>query len=126
MRNGVLISIGAATFSALQIIWSSGHALGLWGSAWIMKSGSGIGVCFAAFLVVGAVVVAYRHSATDLLRRARSVILGAVVAMIVALLIIGPGTLWPIVIASNGAIIGGAALVGGVIGNMLGGRRTHV
>jgi hypothetical protein len=118
------MAIGAATFAILQIIWSLGHAYGGWRGAWIMKAAPGFVACFVVFLVVGAVVVAYRHSAADLLRRAGSITLGAIVAMIVALFIIGPGNLWPLVIALNGAVIGGGVLIGGVIGAALGGKHA--
>ena len=124
MRSGVTMAIGAATFAALQITWSLGHAYAGWRGAWIMKSAPGIVVCFAVFFVVGAVVVAYRHSPADLLRRAGCVMVGAIVAMIVALLIIGPGNLWPLVIALDSVIIGGGMIAGGVIGAVLGGKHV--
>jgi hypothetical protein len=124
MRSGVAMAIGAVTFAMLQIIWSLGHTFGGWRGAWIMKAGTGFAVCFAVFLVIGAVVVAYRHRAGDLLRRAGSVALGAIVAMVVALLIVGPGNLWPLVIVLDGIVIGGGALLGGVIGTALGGRHA--
>ena len=124
MRNGVAMAIGAVTFAMLQIIWSFGHTYGGWRGAWIMKAGIGFAVCFAAFLIIGAVVVAYRHRAGDLLRRAGSVTLGALGAMVVALLIVGPGNLWPLVIVLDGIVVGGAALLGGVIGTALGGRHA--
>ena len=41
-----------------------------------------------------------------------------------ALLVVGPGNLWPIVIVFNTAIIGGAALFGGVIGAAVGKSRA--
>ena len=124
MRNGVAIAIGAVTFAMLQIIWSLGHTYGGWRGAWIMKAGTGFAVCFAVFLIVGAAVVAYRHRAGDLPRRVGSVTLGAIGAMVVALLIIGPGNLWPLVILLDGIVIGGGALLGGVIGTALGGRHA--
>lgn len=122
MRNGVAIAIGAVAFAMLQIIWSLGHAYGGWRGAWIMKAGTGFAVCFAVFLVIGAFVVAYRHRAGELFRRAGSVVLGAIVAMVIALLIVGPGSLWPLVMVLDGIVIGGAALLGGVIGTALGGK----
>src|SRR5438067_1539283 len=107
------MAIGAVTFAVLQIIWSLGHAYGGWRGAWIMKAAPGFAACFITFLVVGAVVVGYRHSATDLLRRTGSVTIGAIAAMTIALLIIGPGNLWPIVIAFDSVVIGGGVLIGG-------------
>ena len=50
------MAIGGATFAALQIIWSLGHAYGGWRGAWIMKAAPGFAACFVVFLVVGALV----------------------------------------------------------------------
>ena len=111
MRNRVAMAIGAATFAMLQIAWTIGHTYGGWRGAWIMKAGAGFAACFVVFLVIGAVVVAYRHRAGDLPRRAGSVALGAIVAMVVALLFVGPGNLWPLVIVLDGIVIGGGALL---------------
>jgi hypothetical protein len=122
MRNRVAMAIGAVTFALLQIIWSLGHAYGGWRGAWIMKAGTGFAACFAVFLVIGAVVVAHRPRAGDLFRRTGSVVLGAIVAMVIALIIVGPGSLWPLVIALDGMVLGAAALLGGVIGTALGGK----
>jgi hypothetical protein len=124
MRSRIAMAIGAATFGVLQIVWSLGHAYGGWRGAWIMKAGTGFVVCFAVFLVIGAAVVAYRHRAGELLRRVGSVVLGAIVGMGVALIIVGPGNLWPLVLVLDGAVIGGAALLGGLIGTALGGRHA--
>lgn len=122
--NPAVMAIGAATFAALQLTWSLGHAYLGWRGAWVMKAASGFMACFLAFIVVGVVVAAHRHQSGDLLRRAGAVTAGAILAMIVALLLIGPGNLWPLVIVVDGVVVGSGVLLGAVIGTAIGGRHS--
>jgi hypothetical protein len=124
MKPITSFTIGAATFSALQIFWSLGHAYSGLRGAWIMKTGLGIGICFAVFVLITAVVcVCYRKSKA-LAKCGGAIALGAIAAMTVALFLIGPGNLWPIVIAFDGAIIGAAVAVGAAIGALFRGRNS--
>jgi len=52
MTDRIALAIGAATFATLEIAWAIGHHFLGWKSAWIMKTGTGIGMCLAAFIVV--------------------------------------------------------------------------
>src|SRR5439155_8913546 len=124
MKPITSFTIGVATFSALQIFWSLGHVYGGLRGAWIMKTGLGIGFCFAVFVLITAVVcVCYRKSKA-LAKCGGAIALGAIAAMTVALFLIGPGNLWPIVIAFDGAIIGAAVAVGAAIGALFRGRNS--
>ena len=92
--------------------------------AWIMKTGLGIGFCFAVFVVITAVVCAYYRKPNGLAKCGGAIALGAIAAMTGALFLIGPGNLWPIVIAFDGAIIGAAVAVGAAIGALFRGRNS--
>ena len=116
MKPIVSFVIGAAAFSALQILWGLTHTYGRLRGAWIMKTGAGIGLCFAVFVVITAVVCACYRKPNGLAKCAGFLALGAIVAMTIALFLIGPGNLWPIVIAFDGAIIVAAVVVGTAIG----------
>ena len=118
MKPIAISAIGAAAFAAVQVIWSLGHVFGGWRGAWVMKSGSGIALCFASFVVVSAVVCAFRGKTKGLWNCAVSIAIGAIVAMAIALFVVGPGNLWPLVIAFDGAIIGAAVGVGAIIGKV--------
>ena len=124
MKPITSFAIGAATFSALQILWGLGHAYGRLRGPWIMKTGSGIGFCFAVFVVITAVVCAYYRKPNGLAKCVGAIALGAIAAITVALFLIGPGNLWPIVIAFDGAIIGAAVAVGAAIGALFRGRNS--
>ena len=127
MRGGVTFTIGAVVFAVVQVIWSLGHTYSGWRGAWVMKSALGIAFCFAVFVIAGALVIAYRRKPAELPKRAGHLWLGAMAALVVALLIIGPGNIWPLVVALDGAIIGGGVVIGAVIGAALGGKHeAHV
>ena len=126
MSRGLLFAIGAAAFTALQTAWSLGHSMLGWRGAWIMKTGEGIAACVVVFAIVSAAAIAWRFKPAELMRRALAMLAGAIVAMSVALMILGPGNLWPLVIVFDGVIILGALLFGGVIGGVIGGRRAAV
>ena len=116
MKPIISFAIGMAMFSVLQIFWGPGHAYGGLRGAWIMKTGACIGLCFAVFVVITAVVCACYRKPNGLAKCAGFLALGAIVAMTIALFLIGPGNLWPIVIAFDGAIIVAAVVVGTAIG----------
>jgi len=124
LKRAILFSIGFAAFTAVQVAWSLGHSFLGWRGAWIMKTGMGIAACFIVFAALSAFVTAWRFDPKALLKRALAVLAGAIVAMAVALMILGPGNLWPLVIMFDGAIILGALLFGGVVGSVVGTRRA--
>lgn len=118
------MAIGAAVFTVLQLAWSFGHAYAGWKGAWVMKTGTGIVIAFMLFLLTGLFVTAWRHQPADLLRRVGCVTLGAMGAIAVLLMIVGPGNLWPMVLIFNGGIVGVATLMGGAVGAALGAARS--
>jgi len=122
MKPIISFAIGAVTFAALQIFWGLGQAYGRLGGAWIMKTTVGIGVSFAVFVGITTAVCACYRKPNGLAKCIGAVGLGGVVAMSVALFLVGPGNLWPIVIAFDGAIIGAAVAVGVAIGMLFRGR----
>jgi len=124
MKPITSFTVGAATFSALQIFWSLGHIYSGLRGAWIMKTGLGIGFYFAVFVVITAVVCAYYRKPNGLAKCVGAIALGAIASMTGALFLIGPGNLWPIVIAFDGAIIGAAVAVGAAIGALFRGRNS--
>jgi len=88
MKPITSFAIGAATFSALQILWGLGHAYGRLRGPWIMKTGSGIGFCFAVFVVITAVVCAYYRKPNGLAKCVGAIALGAIASMTGALFLI--------------------------------------
>jgi hypothetical protein len=124
MKPITSFATGAATFSALQIFWHLGHTYAGFRGAWIMKTGLGIGVCFAVFVVISMVVCGCYRKPNGLAKCIASLALGGITAMTVALFLIGPGNLWPIVIGFDGAIIGAAVAVGAAIGALFRGRNS--
>ncbi len=124
MKQGLLAAIGFAAFTFLQLAWSAGHSMLGWKGAWVMKAAGGIGAALVLFVALGVFAVAFRFRAAELMKRLLALLGGAIVAMVGALLVIGPGNLWPMVIVFDTAIIGGAALFGGVIGGAIGRGRA--
>jgi hypothetical protein len=116
MKPVASLSIGAGAFAVAQGIWSSGHAFAGWRGAWMLKSPAGIAFCLALVAIISAVACAYQRKPNILVNCAVFVWLGAVVAMAVALMIIGPGNLWPLVIAFDSVMIGAAVATGAVFG----------
>ena len=124
MKPGLLAAVGFAAFTLLQLAWSAGHSMLGWKGAWVMKTAGGIGAAFVLFAALGVFAVAFRFKPAELMKRLVALIGGGVVAMVGALLVIGPGNLWPLVIVFDTAIIGGAALFGGVLGGAVGRGRA--
>ena len=122
MKLASLGVVGAATFAFVQVLWTLGHTYGGLKGAWVMKTGLGIAFCFAVFAIVAGAASALQGSPGGLVRFVGAMLAGALVALVVALMIVGPGNLWPIVIVFDGAIIGGAILLGAAIGSAF--RRT--
>ena len=118
MKPVVAFAIGAGTFALAQSAWSWGHAFAGWRGEWVLKAPSGIVICLALLAVASAVTCAHGRKPDTFVERMVFVSLGAIAAMTIALIIIGPGNLWPIVIAFDSAMIGGAVVTGAVIGKI--------
>jgi hypothetical protein len=81
-------------------------------TGWLLNSGRGVAAVGLAFAVAGALVGFVRRG----VREATMMAAGAVLSMIVMLFSIGPGTIFPIVIAFGTALIAGATAVGTALG----------
>ena len=84
----------------------------------MLKSPSGIVFGLGSLAAATAVACLFQRKAINLPGCAMFVGLGAMVSMTIALLIIGPGNLWPLVIAFDSFMIGAAAAVGLVIASL--------
>jgi hypothetical protein len=106
---------GAGLFLSVQglLVLNAVPIAGIKDSGWFLNSGRGVLVVGLACAVVGALVGFGRR---DSVREATMVASGAVLAMIAVLFSIGPGTIFPIVIAFGTVIIGGATAAGTGVG----------
>jgi hypothetical protein len=86
---------------------------GIKDNGWFLNSGRGVLAVGLACAAVGALV---GFSRRDSVRKATMVAGGAVLAMIGVLFRIGPGTIFPIVIAFGAVVIGGATAAGAGVG----------
>jgi hypothetical protein len=118
----VVAGVGAAAFAAPQYVLfalSSNQAATIeQGSGWFLNSGVGVAVVLGV-LAAAAAVTAMATSRFDVLRGAGAFAGGAIAAMAVTLFIVGPGTIFPIVIVVGSLCIGIAALAGGCAGMAL-------
>jgi hypothetical protein len=115
MKSPAFFAIGALAFGIAQGAWSVGHAHGLWRGTWMLKTGSGVAACFVLFALVAAVACAFRDRGRGLGDCIAALVAGAVVALAVALMIVGPGSIWPLVIALDAVIIALAVGVGAAL-----------
>jgi hypothetical protein len=113
-----VIALGAAAFAGIEGFWSLGHRLAGVPSAWVMKTGLGTSMCFIGFIVASSVTCVWRGKAR-VVNTAAALLLGALAGIVVSLLIIGPGNLWPIVVAFDGAIVGFAIALGAAIAGLI-------
>lgn len=119
MKPATFFTLGALAFGGAQAAWSVAHAHGLVRGTWIMKTGTGILACMALFVVVAAVACAMRGKATKLSDGIVALEAGAVLAVLVALFITGPGGLWPIVVVLDAALLGAAIGIGAGLSYLL-------
>jgi hypothetical protein len=112
------MATGALAFAATQFLMfvRVGDApIVLDGSGWFLNSG--VGVALVVGVLAGAcAVLAVATPQSNVWRVSGAFAGGAIAAMIVSLFAIGPGTLFPIVIAIGGGLIVIAALAGGAVG----------
>ena len=120
MRPIIPVTAGLLTHAVLQSAWRLSRPEATGDAARVFSGAFGLVGCCAVYAIVAAIVVAYRHQATDLLRRTGLLWIGVVAAMVGAELIIGPGKLWVLRIAFVSAAVGGAMLVGAVLGAVVG------
>ena len=90
----------------------------------MLKQPAGIALCLALLAVTAAVVCGLRKTLRELVNFAVGLGVGAIAAMIVALMIIGPGNLWPIVIAFDSVMIAAAVFFGAIIAMMIQNRNA--
>jgi hypothetical protein len=116
----VRVLAGFGVFAAAQAVLfmaSDGSRLTIDSDGWFLNTGRGVLTLAAAVGLASAGMAALWSARLPQL--ASPVTLGAVLAMTVALFIIGPGTLFPIVIAVGTAVLGAAAVVGSFVGRSL-------
>jgi len=121
MLSGLL---GALTFCAVQIplLIATPPAAGITQPGWFLNSGRSV-LLIALALAIGAAVLTARKQASD--RDAVLYGIGAVVAMIVTLVAIGAGNIFPIVIVFSTALVVFAVGAGGTCGAAVRARRTQ-
>jgi hypothetical protein len=105
---------GAGLFLLVQglLFLTTAQVAGMEDAGWFLNSGRGVAAVALVFATAGAVVGFLRTS----VREAAMMASGAVLAMIVTLFTIGPGTIFPIVIVFGTAIIAGATTAGTAAG----------
>jgi hypothetical protein len=121
MRTFVLYVVaGFGIFMAVQValfLVSGESRLTSDNEGWFLNSGRGVLLLAAAFgLASAAMAVLWSHRPPQL---AAPVTLGAVLAMTIVLFMIGPGNLFPVVIAVGTTILGAAVLAGSLLGRSL-------
>jgi hypothetical protein len=101
------VVFGAATFVATHIVVISKWATWFDGQRepWFLNSGRAVGFTALCLLVAGLVASAcWARNRDEAVTHGANVAAGAVLAMIVVLIIVGPGTIFPIVIVFGGTI----------------------
>jgi hypothetical protein len=123
----IRIVAGFCIFVAAQaalVLASGGSRLTIDGEAWFLNSARGV-VTLAGMVAAASAAMSARWSSRMPLL-VSAVTLGASLAMTLMVFVIGPGTLFPIVIAVGTAILGTAVVAGSLLGRtlvMLGHRR---
>lgn len=112
MKPAGFFTVGALAFGGAQAAWSVARAHDLVRGTWIMKTGTGILACMAVFVVAAAVAFAMHGKGAQVSDGIVAMEAGAVVAVIVALFIIGAGGLWPLVVVLDALILGVAIAIG--------------
>jgi hypothetical protein len=105
----------AAAHAALRAVWGWADA-GRADPAWFLNAGRGVAVTSGCLFLAAALRAGVAaRDAPAAVRDGANFGLGAVLAMAVTLVAIGPGTLFPIALAI-GAIVVGASSVAGALG----------
>jgi predicted Abi (CAAX) family protease len=118
MNPALGLLLGALAFGIAQAVWSIGHAYLAWPSSWVLEPNFGIVLCLTLLAIAAGVASFYRRKRDGVIVPIIFVVLGALVATIIALFIVGPGNLWPIVLVVDAVMVTVAVAVGGALGNM--------
>src|SRR6185503_1447022 len=118
------VLLGALAFSAAQVplLIATPAVAGISAPGWFLNSGRNV-LLVGLTLAVGAVLLTARKRASD--RDAVFYGIGAVVAMIVTLVAMGAGNIFPIVIFFGTCLVAFAVGAGGTLGAAIRARRTH-
>jgi hypothetical protein len=124
------LGLGAATFLVSHVaeaaMWSSWFA-GNGFAPWFLNSARAAAFTAGALCLVAALAAA--RDTGEALLRGLNVGLGATAALVIVLVMVGPGTLFPIALAIGLAIVVTASVVGALAGAFLRGvanaRRPH-
>jgi len=118
------VLLGAFAFCAAQIplLIATPAVAGISAPGWFLNSGRNV-LLVGSILAIGAAVVRARKAASD--RDAVFYGIGAVAAMIVTLSVIGPGSIFPIVIVFGTCVVAFAVGLGATCGAAVRARRTH-
>jgi hypothetical protein len=110
---------GAVTYLAAQgaLFLTLGAGDGADSAGWFLNSGRGVGTVAAIVVLATAAVFGFRAAPCGVSVGAFTI--GAAAAIAGTLFVIGPGTIFPIVIAAGGAIVAVAATAGRLIGHGL-------
>ena len=121
LLSGIL---GSLAFCAAQVplLLLTRAVPGITAPGWFLNSGRNV-LIIAVVLAAGALILTARKNASD--RDAVFYGLGAVAAMIVTLVAIGLGTIFPIVIVFGCGLVAFAVGVGGTCGAGLRARQTN-
>lgn len=122
------ILYGAAAFLVAHTIermmWVSFFAAGDTAHpAWFLNSGRAALVTAISLAVAGLVVGRSLSDRRELIPCAANVAGGGIVAMIVTLLVMGPGTIFPLVIIIGGALVIAGAFAGALVASALSAKR---
>jgi hypothetical protein len=112
------VVLGAATFLATHVIVFSYWTTWFGGQhePWFLNSGRGVAFTMLSLLVAASLAsVLWARDRNAAMVHGLNVAAGAVLAMIVVLIVVGPGTIFPIVIVFGGII----ALFSTGIGSLL-------
>ncbi len=112
---------GAVAFAAAQAVLffmagQSAHPT-IDGSEWFLNSGTGIAVMAA--VVAAASLIASKAFPLPLWRGWTAFVGGGVLALVAAVFLFGPGSIFPIVIAAGAVVIAVAALAGAWVARFL-------
>lgn len=114
-NTAVALVTGAIVFALAQR-WVFGHAAPMAGvdhGGWFPNSGFGVRTIGRTFGATGLLAGLLRQSG---LVEASLIVAGAILAMTIVLFSIGPGAIFPIVLAIGAAVVLGATAVGALVG----------
>lgn len=105
----------AVAFGAIVVLQAVG--------GWWLNSGSGVLRAVLTLIALGAIAGFSR--AGQPWGRAASLWLGAMAGSTTVLFATGPGTIWPIVLATAAAVSGAAVFIGAFLGSLAAGARRR-